>query len=233
MALITYHLPGLRTLQQRINRLQMLQFSAVEPRTLDVLRRLMQDQALKDFHLAGGTALALYYGHRFSVDIDLFCTTPFDNEKLAAQMESTYPDFRYRNVKNAVGVLGFVENIKTDFIQYHHHPMLKEPVSEEGIRLYSVPDLIAMKISAILKRAVKKDFWDISELLKHHTIDEFITYYGQKYPSQQVLISIPVDMTYFSEAEDSEEPLSLHGQTWINVKNYIRQRVNEFLGYHV
>src|SRR5438874_2403953 len=27
---------------------------------------------LKDFYLAGGTALALYYGHRLSVDLDFF-----------------------------------------------------------------------------------------------------------------------------------------------------------------
>ena len=50
----------------------MLQYSTVEPHTLDVLSGLMNMPELKDFYLVGGTALALYYGHRRSVDIDLF-----------------------------------------------------------------------------------------------------------------------------------------------------------------
>jgi len=60
----------------------MLQYSAVEPRTLDILKGLMQIPALNDFSLVGGPALALYFGHRASVDIDLFSTNEFNNEFL-------------------------------------------------------------------------------------------------------------------------------------------------------
>lgn len=49
----------------------MLQYSTVESHTLDVLKELMQMPEMNDFYLAGGTALALYYGHRLSEDIDL------------------------------------------------------------------------------------------------------------------------------------------------------------------
>ena len=37
----------------------------------------MQLPELLDFSLAGGTALSLYYGHRLSVDLDLFSTNDF------------------------------------------------------------------------------------------------------------------------------------------------------------
>jgi len=40
---------------------------------------LMRIPALKDFHLVGGTALSLKYGHRTSVDLDLFNCQPFEN----------------------------------------------------------------------------------------------------------------------------------------------------------
>ncbi len=50
----------------------MLQYSAVYPRTLELLKKLMQEECLKPFNLVGGTALALQLGHRISVDIDLF-----------------------------------------------------------------------------------------------------------------------------------------------------------------
>ena len=48
----------------------MLQYGTVEPRTLDVLKKLLALPELNDFYLVGGTALALYYGHRKSVDLD-------------------------------------------------------------------------------------------------------------------------------------------------------------------
>jgi Nucleotidyl transferase AbiEii toxin, Type IV TA system len=35
---------------------------------------------LNNFYLVGGTALSLQYGHRISVDIDLFSGEKFDNE---------------------------------------------------------------------------------------------------------------------------------------------------------
>jgi hypothetical protein len=37
--------------------------------TLKLLKDLMQDENLKDFYLAGETALALYMGHRKSIEI--------------------------------------------------------------------------------------------------------------------------------------------------------------------
>jgi hypothetical protein len=40
--------------------------------------------------------------------------------------------------------------------------------------MFSIPDLIAMKINAVLKRGAKKDFWVIAKLLEHYKIEEFI-----------------------------------------------------------
>jgi len=48
---------------------------------------------MNDFYLVGGTALALYYGHRLSVDIDLFSTTEFTNESLIGPLEKKFPAF--------------------------------------------------------------------------------------------------------------------------------------------
>jgi hypothetical protein len=57
---------------------------------------------------------------------------------------------------------------------------------------------MAMKIAAIMKRGVKKDFWDIAELFHHYTVEDFINYYTQKYHSQQLLVSVPFALTYLS-----------------------------------
>lgn len=50
----------------------MLSYETVEPRTLELLKSLMQEAAFNDMRLVGGTALALQYGHRQSVDLDFF-----------------------------------------------------------------------------------------------------------------------------------------------------------------
>ncbi len=42
----------------------MLQISTIEPSSLVILKHLMEIPELKDSNLAGGTALALKYGHR-------------------------------------------------------------------------------------------------------------------------------------------------------------------------
>lgn len=45
---------------------------AVEEGQRQLLLELMQADFLSDYYLAGGTNLALRFGHRYSVDLDLF-----------------------------------------------------------------------------------------------------------------------------------------------------------------
>ena len=207
----------------------MLQYRTVEPRTLELLTELMKLDELNDFYLVGGTALALYYGHRLSVDLDLFSTRDFSNDIIIAAVEQRFSSFTYNNVPNPVGIFGFIDEVKVDFVRHHKFILIDSPTQENGIRLFGIRDIIAMKVFAILKRAVKKDFWDIAELLNYHTIETFIDCYNAKYPNQQLLISIPQALTYFADAEDSEDPISLKGQTWKNVKKQIQQKVNDYL----
>ena len=69
----------------------MLQTHTVGKKTLDLLMSLQSRDYLKNFHLAGGTALALYYGHRKSIDIDLFTNRAFDTEQLLEIPDYTDP----------------------------------------------------------------------------------------------------------------------------------------------
>ncbi len=207
----------------------MLHHGTVEPTTFSLLKKLMVLPELNNFSLVGGTCLALKYGHRLSVDLDFFSTIDFDNQSLIQTLESNFPDFIYKNVPQAIGVFGFIGDIKIDFVKHHHFKLIEEPIIEDGIRMFGDKDIMAMKIFAIIQRAQKKDFWDVAELLKKYTIEDFIKAYDEKYPSNQMLISIPFALTYFEDADKSENPISLKGQTWESVKNTIQQQVNEYL----
>jgi predicted nucleotidyltransferase component of viral defense system len=184
---------------------------------------------LSDFYLVGGTALSLQFGHRISVDLDLFSTIDFDNATLAKNLETKITTFTYHSTLNPIGLFCYIEDIKVDFVKHHQHPLIADTLENDGIRMFSLEDIVAMKVNAILKRGAKKDFWDIAVLLKHFTIEDIVQFYNRKYPSQQLLISVPQALIYFDDAEDSEEPVSLEGQTWESIKLDIQNAVRNYL----
>lgn len=184
---------------------------------------------LESFYLVGGTSLALRYGHRTSIDLDLFSVTEFKNQEILQGLEDAGIPFEYKNSNYKIGLFGFTNNIKIDFVQHYHFKQIDNAIVEDGIRMFSDKDIMAMKIFAILQRAQKKDFWDVAELLQHFTLQDFIDAYYKKYPSNQMLISIPHALTYFADADDSEDPVSLKGQTWESVKKIVQQHVNDYL----
>lgn len=68
----------------------MLQTKAIEPGALSILEKLMELSSLRDFYLVGGTALALKYGHRLSVDLDLFGNKNFNKGFILSELTQTF-----------------------------------------------------------------------------------------------------------------------------------------------
>jgi predicted nucleotidyltransferase component of viral defense system len=185
--------------------------------------------SLKQFSLVGGTALSLRYGHRSSIDIDLFFHVKFDHNQIIKELETTFQHrFVYKQQQTQFGIFCFIDDIKVDIVYFPHSP-IAEIDEVDNIRMYSSADISAMKIQAILGRAKKKDFWDLHELLQHYTLQQLIDWHKQKYPSQMLAISIPHAITYFAEAEDSETPVSSKGQTWEQIKKGISKTVSYYL----
>ena len=207
----------------------MLHLETVEPGTFSVLKKLMSLPALQNFALVGGTALSLKYGHRTSIDLDLFWNGNFTNDSIVNALEKYFgSDFNYKKSNDAFGIFCFIKNVKVDIVNFPH-PLLQAVENIDGIRMYSNADIAAMKIQAFLGRGKKKDFWDLHTLLKHYTLQEIMSWHKEKYPSQMLAIGIPHAITYFVDADESEEPLSLQGQTWENIKKDISKTVRDFL----
>jgi hypothetical protein len=122
---------------------------------------------LNQFSLVGGTALSLKYGHRTSIDIDLFSTEDFEHESIIKAFQNTFGEtFVYRGNYTKWGIFCQIDNVKVDLVYYPHAIINPVEINSE-IRFYNDKDLMAMKIQAILGRGKKKDFWDIAELLEH------------------------------------------------------------------
>lgn len=207
----------------------MLQTKTVEPHTFSLLKDLMVLPELRVFSLVGGTALALRYGHRSSVDLDLFYHEKFDYPQVIEALEAKFQKrFVYEQVHTQFGIFCFIDDIKVDFVHFPHLPIAAIEV-EEKIRFYSIADISAMKIQAILGRAQKKDFWDLYEILMHYPLQQLIDWHKQKYPNQMLAISIPHAITYFTDAEESDAPVSYKKQTWELVKKGISRAVSDYL----
>jgi predicted nucleotidyltransferase component of viral defense system len=161
--------------------------------------------------------------------LDFFSNKAFDN---AIVMEILKNKFREKFIVEqkppVFGIFCYVDGVKVDLVR-HPHPLIRPEQTEEGIRMFSVEDIIAMKVQAILGRGKKKDFWDVAELLSHFSVPDFIEFHKQKYTTQNLIISVPQAITYFADAEESEDPISLKKQTWKGVQEAIKKKVRAYL----
>lgn len=189
----------------------------------------MELPSLQSFSLVGGTALSLRYGHRSSEDLDLFFHEKFDHSSIESELIREFGNnFHYESGHKNFGIFCYLDKIKVDIVYFPHSPISAIETIDK-IRMYSSADIAAMKIQAILGRAKKKDFWDLNELLQHYSLQQLIDFHKQKYPSQMLAISIPNAISYFSEADQSETPVSFKKQTWESVKKGISRAVSDYL----
>lgn len=182
-----------------------------------LLNRLIVEEALSDFFLVGGTALALRYGHRVSVDIDLFSNAAFDAPRLAELLTQKLQLAEAIVEENAV--LGVIDGIKCDFIA-HQYSMVVGVENFDGVRLLAVEDIAAMKLNAISNRGSKKDFWDLYELMQHFSRAQLLSFYEIKYPNSS-LWSVEKSLSYFEDAEADPNPSCLKERTWEHIKSAI------------
>lgn len=208
----------------------MLHKTTVAPATLRLLWQLMDIPELSAFVLVGGTNLSLRFGHRISVDLDLFTNTPFEREEIIQKIVKSMPQTILLDQRKQ-SIWLTIDGVKVDII-LHEYPYIKGEELIENIRFLAVEDVIPMKLEAMATRGVKKDFWDIAELLNHFTLSQMLVFYQQKYPHSDIG-HIILAMTYFTDAEtELNDPQDLKGITWAQVKRKIQNTVDIFLrGY--
>jgi predicted nucleotidyltransferase component of viral defense system len=200
----------------------MLHTDAVDGSTLELLTLLQSKEYLKGFHLIGGTALALYLGHRRSVDIDLFSNFGFD---VTQMLENINHDFPFQLFYSSINTLrGSIWNVKTDIIA-HRYPYIKEPVISDTFSVLSEEDIIAMKLNAIMTSGQRiKDFIDIYFLLDKYNIADMVKFYKAKYNQENDGLILK-SLIYFDDVDNSDWPILIKnpGLKW----GIIKKRIND------
>jgi predicted nucleotidyltransferase component of viral defense system len=204
----------------------MLHTEVLEPSTLDILRAISKANAFADFCLVGGTALALQFGHRLSEDLDFFSATLFDKELIKFELQDI--GNWHTDSENKIGLRGKLNGIKTDFVTYRY-PYIQPVTVIDGIRMLSLADISAMKLSAITNRGVKKDFYDVFFLLKQYSFPQLCDWYRQKFETNNLFMLFK-SITYFDDAEQSQTPILLAAQntSWAIIKQTLLDEVNKY-----
>lgn len=123
-------------------------------------------QFRREYYLVGGTAIALYLGHRRSIDFDLFKPSAINHkrnlDKIAA---SSFTHAVTRRVSEQMNLV--VNDVKVTFFQY---PFPIDPTAkfENCFRLPPLLQLAAMKAYALGRRSKWKDYVDLYFLLLDH-----------------------------------------------------------------
>ena len=179
----------------------MLQTQTVEPRTLELLRKLQSEPLMSSFNLVGGTALALRIGHRKSIDLDFFTKEEFNIVELREMLVEKYA--MKVAFERGQTLKGFIDGIMIDCIRFNC-PHIKDPDIIDGVRLESIPDIIAMKLDAISHNGTRiKDFIDIATLSTMYSLDEMLQFYLAKYPNSNVLMPVK-SLVYFDDINFEE-----------------------------
>lgn len=203
----------------------MLSIQTIQPNTLELLKRLAAHPELHNTRLVGGTALALQYGHRQSIDLDFFGSLPQEKDELItiAKQEG---DVTVHNWSNSILQL-VIDNIKVDFVDYSRYAWIDEPIQGDGFVLASDKDIAAMKVNAIMGRGTRKDFIDLFVLLQYYSLPEIMGFYKQKYPEYSEYRAL-LSMTYFDDAEMQAMPKMFIDTSWEEMKKTIIKAVEAY-----
>ncbi|NIG56756.1 nucleotidyl transferase AbiEii/AbiGii toxin family protein [Chitinophaga sp. Cy-1792] len=199
----------------------MLRKETVRESTLELLKKLMQDDILKDFFLAGGTALSLQIGHRISIDLDFFTAAPFNENELLTELENNYSfqvDFQSKNT-----IKGWIQDVKVDLIA-HVYPTVNPIIVEENVRMASLKDIAAMKLNAITGNGTRlKDFIDIAYLSSFLTLSDMVEAYCEKYASRNPVMVLKA-LDYHNDIDFNEPIIMLDGDySWQKIKDRLNQ----------
>ena len=180
----------------------MLQKEAVVSEMIAMIKELQNNSLFKDHVLAGGTALTLQLGHRTSSDIDLFTQKPQNAIELVNYFKNSYKDINIDVAKNDFTRI-YANGIKVEMVQYEEK-IIEEIRDEDGIRLFGINEIAAMKLSAITKRTEPRDFIDIAYLLQEIPLKKMFELYKKKFDMISPLYMKRTLLTKSKSIKDNE-----------------------------
>lgn len=196
--------------------------------TKSVLDAIDQSGIAKDFYLAGGTALALYFGHRFSVDLDWFSENFDYNIFFRRELEKLGKlgiDSELEKTFN-----GTLSGVKISFFEYPYPLIAPKTKYAQNVYLAGIPDIAAMKMEAVANRGSYKDFIDIYFLLQQYSLEDMLSFIRKKFSNIEYNeVHLLKALTYFEDAKNTPKPEMIENVNWEQVTKRIEKETQAYL----
>lgn len=182
------------------------------------------------YYLAEGTGLALHFGHRISVDLDLFsehadAVGPDERAVMRAAFED--PSLSIIYDKDDTFVANW-HGVGISFFRLNTYPLVQPTFLVDGIQLASIEEIGAMKLVAIMGRGTRKDLVDLYFILEKVPLDAIFEVAAVKYARvNSFAISAIRALAYFSDAEASPMPTMLVRTSWTKIKKFLNTKAIE------
>lgn len=191
------------------------------------LRALQGASLLDHFYLAGGTGLALQFGHRLSQDLDFFSAELFDEELLLQRLQSLRG---WALILRALHTLhATIEESRVTFLGYSYaalFPLLR--FDEVGVA--DARDIACMKLSAIASRGTKRDFVDVYVAAQDFGLPAMLQWFERKYAQANYnRLHVLKSLTFFDDAEKDPMPHMLLPIDWPEVVRFFLREVPRLL----
>lgn len=205
-------------------------WKALTPATQDAFHMINELELAKDFYLAGGTGLALHFGHRFSVDLDFFSDAedavgPNQRSTLRSLLDDTTLEIVYD--KDSTFVANW-HGVGISFFRLNSYPLTRPTFLVDKVRLASVEEIGAMKLAAIINRGTRKDMVDLYFVLQQVSLDALFQVAAVKYARVR---SFPVSavraLSYFDDAESVPMPQMLEKTSWSKMRKFLETKAVE------
>jgi hypothetical protein len=196
------------------------------------LGRLKSVAGLRSFYLAGGSALAYHLGHRRSNDLDLFSgNRDVDLAALRRELEGSLPDLEVAAQSDATLKVKLAGE-PIDIVSYPYPPLEPPTAGPEGFPIAGLTDIAAMKLAAISLRGIRRDFWDLHEIVRRgFTLHEAARAYVARFKKKQSdLYHVIRSLTYFDDAERAVSfPEGLTPAHWKKIKAFFEDEAPSLL----
>lgn len=158
----------------------------------------------RSFGLVGGTAIALYLGHRRSIDFDMFSNKPFKNEAVRRKIKTTH--HIQKVLKDETGQYTFLVN-KVQMTFYHFpYKLAYSKKFEDYVKMPDLLTLSGMKAFALGGRNKWKDYVDLYFILKDHFSVKEISQKAKKLFAQEFNEKIfRNQLAYFDDINYTEQ----------------------------
>ncbi len=173
----------------------------------------MGSDFLKGWILAGGTGLALHYGHRVSDDFDFFRNDHMDVRALHTIMRDIGP---YETLQESTDTLTLlIRGVKLSFFNVRD-PFILEAIPYRFFGVATPDEIALMKLVAISGRGSRKDFIDLYTIVRREKpLRAYFQTLPEKYGQSRInMYHILKSLTYFEDAEREPMPRMLEPFDW-------------------